>query len=63
MESTSFPAPITYINEIKVTSEKKDASGFYDELNKEQYDALQKWKQELLTKNITSDFTTYDDLY
>ena len=63
MESTSFPAPITYINEIKVTSEKKDASGFYDELNKEQYDALQKWKQELLTKKITTDFTTYDDLY
>ena len=63
MESTSFPAPITYINEIKVTSQDKNASGFYDQLNQEQYNALQKWKQELLTKKITTDFTTYDDLY
>ena len=63
MESTTFPAPITYINEIQVTSKDKNASGFYDQLNQQQYDALQKWKQELLSKNITSDFTTYDDLY
>ena len=63
MESTTFPAPITYINEIQVTSKDPKASGFYDQLNQQQYDALQKWKQELLSKNITTDFTTYDDLY
>ena len=45
MEST-FPAAITYIDGIKVTSQDKNAGGFYDSLNKEQYDALQKWKEE-----------------
>lgn len=36
-----FPSPITYIGEIKVTSYKKYASGFYDELNQSQFDGLQ----------------------
>ena len=58
-----FPSPITYTGEIKVTSDKKNASGFYDELNKSQFDALQNWKSQLQLQNVTTDFVTYDDLY
>ena len=60
---TSYPAPITYAGEIKPNSNDKKASGFYDELNQEQYDALQKWKEELKAGNIVDNFEVYDDLY
>ena len=60
---SSFPPPITYIGQVKVNSTNPKASGFYDELNQEQYNALQKWKGQLQSENVTTDFTTYDDLY
>jgi len=47
MDSTSFPSPIIYIDSIKITSNDKNSGGFYDSLNKDQYEALQKWKTEL----------------
>ena len=42
---SEYPAPITYVGEIKANSDNPKASGFYDELNKQQFDALQKWKK------------------
>ena len=39
-QTLTFPAPISYIGKVKVTSTSKDASGFYDELNQQQYNAL-----------------------
>ena len=59
----TFPTPITYIDKVKITSTKKDALGFYNELNQEQYDALQAFKKQLTQKNILSNFDVYDDLY
>ena len=57
MDSLPFPQPITYISKIEINSTDKNASGFYAQLNQEQYD-------ELLTKdNIIKDFVTYDELY
>ncbi len=58
-----FPAPITYVGEIKVTSKDPKASGFYDQLNQEQYDALQKWKEQLKSGNVIDNFEIYDDLF
>ena len=60
---SEYPAPITYVGEIKANSENPKASGFYDELNKEQYDALQKWKTQLNEGNIVDNFEIYDDLF
>ena len=65
-QALTFPAPITYIGKVKVTSTKEKASGFYDELNKEQFNALQAFKEQLrgLTeKKISLNFDEYDDLY
>ena len=45
---SEYPAPITYAGEKKPNSTNPKASGFYDELNQSQYDALQKWKTELI---------------
>ena len=61
MDSLPFPQPITYISKIEINSTDKNASGFYDQLNQEQYDSLLRFK-ELLT-NIIKDFVTYDELY
>ena len=61
MDSLPFPQPITYISKIEINSTDKNASGFYDKLNQEQYDSLLRFK-ELLT-NIIKDFVTYDELY
>ena len=58
-----FPAPITYVGEIKVTSQDPKASGFYDQLNQDQYNALQKWKEQLKTGNVIDNFEIYDDLF
>ena len=41
---TEYPAPISYIGEVKVNSTNPNASGFYTELNQAQFDALQQWK-------------------
>jgi hypothetical protein len=55
-QTLTFPAPITYIGKVKVTSTSKDASGFYDELNQQQYNALQAFKEQLTKENILSNF-------
>lgn len=55
-QTLTFPAPITYIDKVKVTSPSKDASGFYDELNQQQYNALQAFKEQLTKENILSNF-------
>ena len=60
---TEYPAPITYVGEIKVNSSDPKASGFYDQLNQSQYDALQKWKTELKEGNVIDNFEIYDDLF
>ena len=60
---SEFPAPISYVGEIKVNSTDPKASGFYNELNQEQYDALQKWKQQLVSGNILPNLDNHDDLF
>ena len=60
---SQFPAPITYVGEIKVNSTDPKASGFYDQLNQTQFDALQKWKSTLLSENVLPNFDNYDDLF
>ena len=60
---TEFPPPISYVGEIKVNSTDQNASGFYDQLNQTQYDALQKLKEELLTQNVLPNLHDYDDLF
>ena len=63
MTETNFPAPITYIPELKPNSTDKKASGFWNDLNQEQFDALQKWKKQLTDEKIIENFNVYDDLY
>ena len=60
---SQFPPPISYVGEIKVNSTNPKASGFYNELNQEQYNALQKWKGQLQSEDVIGDFSIYDDLY
>ena len=60
---TEFPPPISYAGERKVNSTDQNASGFYDQLNQTQYDALQKLKEELLTQNVLPNLHDYDDLF
>ena len=60
---SEYPAPITYAGEIKPNSTNPKASGFYDELNQSQYDALQKWKTELKDGGVLDNFEIYDDLF
>jgi len=60
---TEFPPPISYVGEIKVNSTDQNASGFYDQLNQTQYDALQKLKEELVTQNVLPNLNDYDDLF
>ncbi len=62
MQSQDWPAPISYVT-IAVNSQDPKASGFYDQLNQEQYNALQQWKQQLSTEFPNLDYTIYDDLY
>ena len=58
-----YPAPITYVGEIKVNSSDPKASGFYDQLNQTQFDALQKWKKDLTDQKVLENFENYDDLF
>ena len=60
---SEYPAPITYVGEIKVTSDNPKASGFYNELNKQQFDALQEWKKQLTDGKVIENFEVYDDLF
>ena len=60
---SQFQEPITYVGEIKVNSTDPKASGFYDQLNQTQFDALQKWKSTLLSENVLPNFDNYDDLF
>ena len=60
---TEYPAPITYVGEVKPNSTNPKASGFYDELNQTQFDALQQWKSQLKEGNVIDNFEIYDDLF
>lgn len=60
---TEYPAPITYVGEIKPNSSDPKASGFYDQLNQTQFDALQKWKKDLTDQKVLENFENYDDLF
>jgi hypothetical protein len=40
-----------------------NASGFYNELNQAQFNALQQWKQNLTSQNVLPNFDNYDDLF
>ena len=60
---SEFPPPISYVGEIKVNSTDEKASGFYDQLNQTQYDALQKWKGNLISENVLPNLDNYDDLF
>ena len=61
-QGQKYPAPISYVT-IQVTSQDKNAAGFYDSLNQEQYNALQKFKQQLTEQKVIESFEVYDDLY
>ena len=63
MTENQFPGPITYVGEIKVNSTDEKASGFYNELNQAQYDALQEWKKNLISQNVLPNLDNYDDLF
>ena len=58
-----FPELITYVGEIKVNSTDPKASGFYDQINQTQYDALQKWKNALISEKVLPNLDNYDDLF
>ena len=60
---SEYPAPITYIGEIKVNSTDANASGFYNQINQSQYNALQTWKQQLTSQNVLPNLDNYDDLF
>ena len=60
---SEYPPPISYIGEVKVNSTDPKASGFYDQLNQVQYDALQKWKQDLVDQKVLPNIQEYDDLF
>ena len=60
---SEYPAPIAYVGEIKVNSTDAKASGFYDQLNQSQFDALQQWKKQLSDEKVIDNFEIYDDLY
>jgi hypothetical protein len=51
------------VGEIKPNSTDPKASGFYDQLNQQQFDALQEWKKQLKDGNVIENFEIYDDLY
>ena len=63
MSASEFPPIITYAGEIKPNSDNPKASGFYNELNQTQFDALQQWKTQLKDQNVIDNFEIYDDLF
>ena len=60
---SEYPPPISYVGEVKVNSTDPKASGFYDQLNQVQYDALQQWKQDLVSQKVLPNIQEYDDLF
>ena len=60
---SEYPPPISYVGEVKVNSTDPKASGFYDQLNQVQYDALQQWKKELVDQKVLPNIQEYDDLF
>ena len=60
---SEYPPPISYVGEIKVNSTDPKASGFYDQLNQVQYDALQQWKKDLVDQKVLPNIQEYDDLF
>jgi hypothetical protein len=63
MSASAYPPVITYAGEIKPNSDDPKASGFYNELNQTQFDALQKWKTQLKDESVIDNFEVYDDLF
>ena len=63
MSASAYPPVITYAGEIKPNSNDPKASGFYNELNQTQFDALQKWKSQLKEESVIDNFEIYDDLF
>ena len=63
MSASAYPPVITYAGEIKPNSNDPKASGFYNELNQTQFDALQKWKTQLKDESVIDNFEVYDDLF
>ena len=63
MSASAYPPVITYAGEIKPNSDDPKASGFYNELNQTQFDALQKWKTQLKDESVIDNFEIYDDLF
>ena len=63
MSASAYPPVITYAGEIKPNSNDPKASGFYNELNQTQFDALQKWKTQLKDESVIDNFEIYDDLF
>ena len=60
---SEYPPPISYVGEVKVNSTDPKASGFYDQLNQVQYDALQQWKKDLVDQKVLPNIQEYDDLF
>ncbi|MCQ2818929.1 MAG: SEC14 family lipid-binding protein [archaeon] len=58
-----YPPVKTHVAEIKPTSTDKNASGFYDQLNQTQFEALQQFKKDIEKENLGISFDFYDDLY
>lgn len=58
-----YPKAITYVEKIECNSDNKKASGFYNELNKEQYDNFVKFKNQILQDKLVENYDVYDDLY
>ena len=60
---SEYPPPISYVGEVKVNSTDPKASGFYDQLNQVQYNALQQWKKDLVDQKVLPNIQEYDDLF
>jgi hypothetical protein len=56
-----------YSNEIErvviKTNDNPEATGFIHNINKIQYNTLQKFKDKLIAEKTLSDFSVYDDIY
>jgi len=48
---------------VLVPNNNNKASGFYFDINQQQIDSLNTWKDRLLQEGTIADFNKYDDLY
>ena len=58
-----YPPVKTWVAQIAPNSTDKNASGFHDQLNQQQFEGLQKFKQEIDKEKLGIDYNFYDDLY